>query len=154
MPIGQRIGRSFRLRPKSRAILEHPGIVPIYGLGKDAQGRPFYAMRLVKGDNLGQAIEAFHAQRTAHKAAYDSVQFRSLIDRLIDVAQAISYAHSRGVLHRDLKPGNVLVGKYGETLVIDWGLARTPQNTPSANQEDQQVPAALDQPSELQVAER
>lgn len=108
--------------------LEHPGIVPVYGLGKYADGRPFYSMRFVKGDNLGRSIDAFHANRTTGKADYASVEFFRLIDRLIDVAQAVSYAHSRGVLHRDLKPGNIMVGSFGETLVIDWGLAKAAES--------------------------
>ena len=139
----------FQVEAEITGNLEHPGIVPIYSLGKDSSGRPFYAMRLVRGDNLGQAIEAFHILRKVSRASYDSVEFRGLIDRLIDVAQAISYAHSRGVLHRDLKPGNVLVGNYGETLVIDWGLARLPQMQSNDSTDEDSNP--LDQPSELKI---
>jgi serine/threonine-protein kinase len=122
--------------------LEHPGIVPVYGLGSYADGRPFYAMRFIKGDSLKEAIDRFHAvdepgaehsqagnrrqaehlQRRRQSTA--SLEFRKLLGRLIDVCNAIGYAHSRGVLHRDLKPGNVMLGKYGETLVVDWGLAK------------------------------
>ena len=130
--------------------LEHPGIVPVYGLGKDASGRPYYAMRLVEGDDLGCAIESFHERRAKSEVGYDSVEFRNLIDRLIDVAQAISYAHSRGVLHRDLKPGNVLVGNFGETLVIDWGLARVPQGELSKSTAPAPV-ESTDPPVELRV---
>lgn len=106
--------------------LEHPGIVPVYGLGHFADGRPFYAMRFVQGDSLRQAIQRFH-QRAPHRLLDDATQaieFRKLLSRLIDVCEAIEYAHSRGVLHRDLKPGNIMLGKYGETLVVDWGLAK------------------------------
>ena len=123
----------FRAEAEITGNLEHPSIVPIYGLGEDVLGRPYYAMRLVRGDNLGLAIDEFHLQRKRGKSSYESVTFRSLIDRLIDVSQAISYAHSRGVLHRDLKPDNVLVGKFGETLVIDWGLAQLPRTDPIAD---------------------
>jgi eukaryotic-like serine/threonine-protein kinase len=100
--------------------LEHPGVVPVYGLGTYADGRPFYAMRFVQGDNLQQAIKRFHAG--PHR--FDSLAFRQLLRRFVDVCNAAAYAHSRGVLHRDLKPGNVMLGKYGETLVVDWGLAK------------------------------
>ena len=79
-------------------------------------------MRLVHGDNLNAKITQFHESADNKPAHYNSVEFHGLVDRLIDVAQAIHYAHGRGVLHRDLKPGNILVGEYGETLVIDWGL--------------------------------
>ncbi len=100
--------------------LEHPGIVPVYGLGTYADGRPFYAMRFVRGDNLQRAINSFHAA----KAGFDALEFRQLLGRFVDVCHAVAYAHSRHVLHRDLKPGNIMLGKYGETLVVDWGLAK------------------------------
>jgi serine/threonine protein kinase/Flp pilus assembly protein TadD len=105
--------------------LEHPGIVPVYGLGQYADGRPYYAMRFIKGDSLKDAIERFH--RDDGKPRDDSakgLELRELLGRFVDVCNAIAYAHSRGVLHRDLKPGNVMLGKYGETLVVDWGLAK------------------------------
>jgi serine/threonine protein kinase len=101
--------------------LEHPGIVAVYGLGSYADGRPFYAMRFIQGDSLKEAIDRFHA---AGKPDFSGSEFRQLLGRFIDVCQAIAYAHSRGVLHRDLKPGNIMLGKFGETLVVDWGLAK------------------------------
>jgi serine/threonine-protein kinase len=105
--------------------LEHPGIVPVYGLGTYGDGRPYYAMRFIKGDSLKDAIERFHGDRSLRQnSGGRSVELRKLLRRFLDVCNAIEYAHSRGVLHRDLKPGNVIVGKYGETLVIDWGLAK------------------------------
>ena len=105
--------------------LEHPGIVPVYGLGQYADGRPFYAMRLIRGDSLKQAIERFHRPEAKRLPAGErALELRRLLGRFVAVCEAIAYAHSRGVLHRDLKPGNVMLGKYGETLVIDWGLAK------------------------------
>ena len=112
--------------------LEHPGIVPVYGLGTYADGRPFYAMRFIRGDSLQAALKRFHepaaGRRTRSPAPRpqraDARILRQLLGRFIDVCQAIAYAHSRGVLHRDLKPGNIMLGKYGETLVVDWGLAK------------------------------
>ena len=103
--------------------LEHPGIVPVYGLGAYADGRPFYAMRFVRGTSLKEAIEAF-TRREGLTATERNLEMRRLLQRLIDVCEAIDYAHSRGVLHRDLKPGNIMLGRYGETLVVDWGLAK------------------------------
>jgi serine/threonine protein kinase len=105
--------------------LEHPGIVPVYGLGQYADGRPFYAMRFIKGDSLQDAIEKYHKGEPGGSATGDRLlEFRKLLGRFIDVCQAMQYAHDRGVLHRDLKPGNIMLGKYGETLVVDWGLAK------------------------------
>ncbi len=106
--------------------LEHPGIIPIYGLGTYDDGRPFYAMRLIRGDKTGSlkdAIERFHTQPDPDPSAR-VVAFRALLGRFLDVCNALSYAHSKGVIHRDLKPENVLLGPYGETLVVDWGLAK------------------------------
>ena len=149
----------FLLEAEITGGLEHPGIVPIYSLGHYADGRPYYAMRFIKGDNLQQAIRRFHGEReqetgdgrtrgggekvkrgggdeAAEGASnpqfatrnpqfhFASLEFRQLLGRFLDVCQAVEYAHSRGVLHRDLKPGNVMLGKHGETLVVDWGLAK------------------------------
>jgi serine/threonine protein kinase len=106
--------------------LEHPGIVPVYGLGTYADGRPYYAMRFIKGDSLHDAIQRFHeAEQSSRDPGSRMLELRKLLGRFLDVCNAIAYAHSRGVLHRDLKPGNIMLGPYGETLVVDWGLAKT-----------------------------
>ena len=105
--------------------LEHPGIVPVYGLGTYDDGRPFYAMRFIRGDSLKGAIARFHADQATHdEPGARTLALQKLLRRFLDVCNAISYAHSRGVLHRDLKPGNIMLGDYGETLVVDWGLAK------------------------------
>jgi serine/threonine-protein kinase len=105
--------------------LEHPGIVPVYGLGTYGDGRPYYAMRFVSGDNLKEAVDRFHADGSLKgDPGRRSLGLRKLLRRFLDVCNTIDYAHGRGVLHRDIKPGNVIVGKHGETLVIDWGLAK------------------------------
>jgi len=126
----------FLLEAEITGGLEHPGIVPVYGLGAYNDGRPFYAMRFIRGDSLKEAIERFHRPVDPNERKQDSprrlrlnesaraLELRKLLSRLVDVCQAIAYAHSRGVLHRDLKPGNIMLGKYGETLVVDWGLAK------------------------------
>ena len=128
----------FLVEAEITGALEHPGIVPVYSLGTYGDGRPYYAMRFIKGDSLKEAIERFHrrsrdregalepAESFSHGRGSDfmSLEFRKLLGRFIDVCNAIAYAHSRGVLHRDLKPGNIMLGKYGETLVVDWGLAK------------------------------
>ncbi len=115
----------FLLEAEVTGGLEHPGVVPVYGLGQYPDGRPFYAMRFVKGDSLKDAIERFYqADASGRDPGERSLEFRKLLGRFIDVCNAVGYAHSRGVLHRDLKPGNVMLGPYGETLVVDWGLAK------------------------------
>jgi serine/threonine-protein kinase len=106
--------------------LEHPGIVPVYGLGRYADGRPYYAMRFVKGDSLKDAIARFHGAKSGadQDPGKRALELRKLLRRFMDVCDAVEYAHSRGVLHRDLKPANVMVGRYGETMLVDWGLAK------------------------------
>jgi serine/threonine protein kinase/tetratricopeptide (TPR) repeat protein len=116
----------FLLEAEITGGLEHPGIVPVYGLGQYADGRPFYAMRFIKGDNLKEAIRRFHqAEKLGRDSGERSLALRDLLRRFVDVCNAVAYAHSRGVLHRDLKPGNIMLGKYGETLIVDWGLAKS-----------------------------
>jgi len=113
----------FLLEAEITAGLEHPSIVPVYGLGTYDDGRPFYAMRLIRGESLKEAIEKYHSANDTD-ASKRNVAFRQLLRRFIDVCNAVGYAHSRGILHRDLKPANIMLGKFGETLVVDWGLAK------------------------------
>ena len=99
--------------------------MPVYGLGTYGSGRPYYAMRFIKGDSLKEAIEQFHADISLkNDPGRRSFELRKLLRRFLDVCNAIDYAHSRGVIHRDIKPANIILGKHGETLVVDWGLAK------------------------------
>jgi serine/threonine-protein kinase len=123
--------------------LEHPGIVPVYGLGTYGDGRPYYAMRFVRGDSLKEAIEHFHADAALKSdPGRRSLELRELLHRFVDVCNAIDYAHSRGVLHRDIKPANVIVGKHGETLVVDWGLAKSVGRSDPGSSERTLVPSS------------
>jgi serine/threonine-protein kinase len=126
----------FAFEAEVTGNLEHPGIVPVYGLGSYPDGRPYYAMRFIHGASLEDAIADFHGGRSREPSGtessparlagptFQSLAFRQLVGRFVDVCNAVAYAHSRGVIHRDLKPANVMLGKFGETLVVDWGLAR------------------------------
>jgi len=115
----------FLLEAEVTGGLEHPGIVPVYGLGQYDDGRPYYAMRFIRGESLKSAITRFHmADNPNRNPGERALSLRRLVTHFVDVCESIAYAHSRGVLHRDLKPANVMLGKYGETLVVDWGLAK------------------------------
>lgn len=112
----------FKREAQIIGLLNHPGIVSIVGWGETFDGRPFYAMPFVDRGNLLASSVAYHAARPNRINDGDK-DFRDLIYRLSSVCKTIAYAHSRGIVHRDLKPENVMLGKYGETLVIDWGCA-------------------------------
>ena len=116
--------------------LEHPGIVPIHGLERDADGNPFLVMRFIQGRTLGDAIAAHYREPTA-------AGLSELLRRFESICQTLAYAHSKGVVHRDLKPMNIMLGNFGETLVLDWGLAkqmREPPQTQDVTPENQGPP--------------
>jgi len=111
------------------AQLDHPNIVPVYELGQDEQGNAYYTMKLVRGRSLAEIIEEMRKAESGKpplgKGGFPP--FLSLSDLLqifLKVCDAVGFAHSRGVIHRDLKPDNVMVGDFGEVLVMDWGLAK------------------------------
>ena len=104
------------------ARLEHPGIVPVHAFGTDAQDKPYYTMKLVRGKTFHEAIKAYHA--LPEQAENKSATFRDLIRRCASVCQTMNFAHDKGIIHRDLKPANIMLGEHGETLIMDWGLAK------------------------------
>lgn len=95
--------------------LQHPGIVPVYDLGRFPDGRPFFAMKLVKGQTLAKLL----LDRT--DLSPDRTKLLKIFEQMCNT---LAYAHARGVIHRDIKPSNVMVGSFGEVLVMDWGLAK------------------------------
>jgi serine/threonine-protein kinase len=103
--------------------LEHPSIVPVYELTRRPENQqPFYTMRFVKGRTLCVAAAAYHEKRTAGTA--ETLDFAALLQAFVGVCNAVAYAHSRGVIHRDLKGENIILGDFGEVIVLDWGLAK------------------------------
>ncbi len=103
--------------------LHHPGIAPVYELEPGGDGKaPFYTMRFISGRTLTESAREYHRQRTG--GTEPSIQLRELLGAFQSVCQVIAYAHSRGVIHRDIKGQNVVLGDFGEVVVLDWGLAR------------------------------
>lgn len=109
------VSRRFVEEARIEGQLEHPGIVPVYDLGLQADHRPFFTMKLVKGETYSTVL-------SARKNTSDDR--RRILSIFEQVCRTMAYAHDRGVVHRDLKPGNILIGSYGEVQVIDWGFAK------------------------------
>nr|WP_276599794.1 serine/threonine-protein kinase [Nannocystis sp. SCPEA4] len=106
--------RRFELEARITARLQHPGIVPLHDLGRAPNGEPYYCMKLIEGQSLDRVIAGETTLRGRLR----------LLEHVLAAADAIAYAHQHGVLHRDIKPANIVVGAHGETVVIDWGLAK------------------------------
>ncbi len=111
------IVRRFIGEAEITAQLEHPGIVPIHTLNLDRNGNPYYTMKLIKGHTFQDAIKAYHRNPSRQELLH-------LVRRLVSICKTMAFAHNKGVIHRDLKPANIMLGEHGETLVMDWGLAK------------------------------
>ncbi len=105
---------AFLKEARVTAQLEHPNIVPVHEQGLTMSGQPYYTMKWVRGRSLEEVLAS--AEGMSERLQY--------LSHFVDMCQAVAYAHSRGVIHRDLKPQNVMVGEFGETVLLDWGLAR------------------------------
>jgi WD40 repeat protein len=132
----QQLAARFAREARITARLQHPGIVPIYEIGRWPDGTPFYSMRMVDGRTLHRAIAA--APTLAERLV--------LLPAVIATTEAVAFAHAQRIIHRDLTPSNVLVGAYGETVVIDWGLAK------QLGEPDEPIATELAGPAELTVA--
>ncbi len=145
----------FRQESVITGALDHPGIVSVHGLGTTRDGRPFYVMKLIRGMSLQEAIaQAHEPEPPAHPASIfeirsgldgvaesrswrrrsrprglDELTLRRLLNHFVAACRTLAYAHDAGVVHRDIKPDNIMLGRYGETFVLDWGLA-TPHEDP------------------------
>ncbi len=130
--VAERFAREARITGR----LEHPNIVPVHELGRHPEdGHLFYTMRFVRGKTLAEAIDKYH--QLDRRDPRRSLELRGLLEAFIAVCNAIAFAHSRGVIHRDLKGQNVIVGDFGEVQVLDWGLAKavgSREPEPSAGQ--------------------
>lgn len=115
------VQRRFLREARVTALIQHPATVPIYEMGRDADGNPWFTMKEIRGESL-QKILAGIVARDRKFDAYRSRE--ALMDILIQVGQALAYAHACGVVHRDVKPGNIMVGAFGEVMVMDWGVAK------------------------------
>jgi tetratricopeptide (TPR) repeat protein len=119
----EEVQERFLVEAQVTGQLEHPGIVPVHDLGVDEEGRPFYVMSFIHGRTLKEVIEEHHAGGSTSGEDRE-VQASRLLEIFVKVCQAVAYAHHRGVVHRDLKPDNVMIGPFGEALVLDWGMAK------------------------------
>jgi serine/threonine-protein kinase len=148
----------FQEEARITGQLEHPGIVPVYELVRGQRDqRPFYTMRFIHGRTLSAACKRYHSRRAAGEA--QRIELHELLGAFVSVCQAIAYAHSRGVIHRDLKGPNVILGDFGEVVVLDWGLAKVvdrPEDTSATppvtlsqeeNREETQVGQLLGTPA-------
>ena len=118
---GERARRRFLRELRIQGQLEHPAIVPVHDMGIDDQGRPYFTMKVVRGDTLDAIRDGLLRGDPSFVERYPR---RRLLNAFVQICFAIDYAHSRGVVHRDLKPENVMLGGFGEVYVLDWGLAR------------------------------
>ena len=112
----ERKAESFLREARLTAALEHPNIIPIYDIGIDEEEGPYFIMKLLGGRNLSEIIRA-----QVQSSEYTQHDFMGIFTKICD---AISYAHSKGIIHLDLKPENIQIGEYGEVTVCDWGLAK------------------------------
>ncbi|MEJ7592493.1 MAG: protein kinase [Planctomycetaceae bacterium] len=110
--------------------LVHPGIAPVYSTGKTPDGNPFYAMQFVEGIDFIDEIDAFYRKR---HPSFDGVAFSRLVLTFASACRTIAYAHSRGIIHRNITPQNIRVGKFNEVFVLDWGLAISVEHNAKAS---------------------
>ena len=113
--------RQFIREARINAKLEHPNIVPVHEIGKSSDNLPYFTMKLINGKTLQDVIELLKTDNSQYRKKY-KVDY--LLNVIIKVCDAIAFAHSRGIIHLDLKPDNILLGRHSEVLLLDWGLAR------------------------------
>jgi serine/threonine-protein kinase len=128
----------FLREARVQGQLEHPSVVPVYDLGTDEGGHPYFTMKRVRGETLSDILDRLAAGDAATAARFTR---RKLLSAFVQVCLAVQYAHERGVLHRDLKPGNVMLGSHGEVYVLDWGIAKLMEDPALAETASEAAPA-------------
>lgn len=128
------------------AVLEHPNIVPVHDIGRSKSGVPFFTMKLIHGVTLAKILEKLQEKDPDYQKRYP---LHARLEIFLKVCDAIAFAHSKGILHLDIKPDNIQVGEYGEVLVLDWGIARRigePENDADSEKKETKKPvgATLD----------
>jgi serine/threonine protein kinase len=131
--------RRFLREARIQGQLEHPAIVPVYDIDEDSAGQPFFTMKRVRGLTLAKIVDRLADGDEELEKRHSR---RRLLSAMVQVCHAIEYAHERGVVHRDIKPGNIMLGDYGEVYVLDWGVARVLKD--QEVQPENKIPAALE----------
>lgn len=136
----------FLREARVTALISHPGTVPLYELGRDRMGAPYFTMKKLEGRDLRAIIEAINAKNAETIEEFPRPR---LVDTLIAACQTVAFAHNHGIIHRDIKPANILVGAFGEAMVLDWGLAKVRGEKALAGDEEKLEAKKKDQPLEL-----
>ena len=141
----ENISNAFVEEARITAQLQHPNIIPVHDIGQNSEDNSyFYTMKLVDGESLQEIIDKLKEDNQEYKKKYNIFTLLNIFRKVCD---AVSYAHSKGVIHRDIKPGNVMVGPYGEVLLLDWGLAKY-----SGKEEEEEAKVSIkDQLSETNI---
>ncbi len=123
---------AFLYEARLTANLQHPNIIPIYDIALDENGNPYFTMKALRGETLGEILKKLRAGDAAYASKYTRTR---LLNIFLEVSNAINYAHSKGVIHLDLKPSNIIVGDYGDVHVLDWGLSTLVTHLGESNSE-------------------
>ena len=138
-------GRFLR-EARVTAMLQHPNTIPIYELNRDNRGHYYFTMKLVEGFTLRELVDLQKKEDEEHPPENTGYGFHRMVTILIQVGNALDYAHSHGVVHRDIKPANILMGPFGEVLLLDWGLAKVWSDEP-----EEKTDAPLLEPKDLSL---
>jgi len=135
------VTKRFLREARVTALIQHPATVPIYQMGRDEEDNPYFTMKEIRGNSLGRILKGIAAKDRTFEA-YKSREM--LIDLLIQVGQALAYAHACGVVHRDIKPDNIMIGAFGEVMVMDWGVAKIMDDHDEEHDQIHKLPTLLE----------